>query len=377
LADALSKACVFCGDPPDNKTREHVIPQWLIELTGDPKRTWNLGIRFDQVDPAKRERKFAADQFQFPACEACNNAYADLEGRAKGYVVRLIAAQPLTGREWSDLLDWFDKVRIGLWLGMRIFSKELLLPPAKFHIEQRIGRKDRFVLVYRINPDHKGLIMSGAGDLPFLMWPSWLTLTINNLIFVNVSSDYLLAARMGFPFPRTIEEIDGLTHATDFEAFFRIKTPLVRFSFHPAPIAVYQAILVTPLKVYSEEGDDQPIDDRYRTLSDNEFVREQLVPGSDKRSLIYSSDGVTTTVCQPDEHINERDLPKAQYRHGVDYLRRFFEYREHMMKQLITSGGGRDYASLVRGNIKFNRLAIETLDDQWEKTNLVKVKPKN
>jgi hypothetical protein len=27
--------------------------------------------------------------------------------------------------------------------------------PPKFHISQRIGRKDRCVLMYRINPDHK------------------------------------------------------------------------------------------------------------------------------------------------------------------------------------------------------------------------------
>ena len=46
-------------------------------------------------------------------------------------------------------------------------AQQLLLPPAKFHIEERVGRKDRFLLVYRINPDHKGLIMHGAGDLPF------------------------------------------------------------------------------------------------------------------------------------------------------------------------------------------------------------------
>ena len=77
------KTCVFCGNPPDNKTKEHVVPRWLIELTGDPKRTWNLGVRYGEEDGAKRERKFAADQFQFPACEACNSIYSDLEGRAK------------------------------------------------------------------------------------------------------------------------------------------------------------------------------------------------------------------------------------------------------------------------------------------------------
>lgn len=82
------QTCIFCGEPPDNKTKEHVIPKWLIELTGDPKRIWKLGVRYGEEDKRKRERKFAADQFQFPACEACNSAYSELEGRAKSYMTK-------------------------------------------------------------------------------------------------------------------------------------------------------------------------------------------------------------------------------------------------------------------------------------------------
>ena len=58
------------------------------------------------------------------------------------------------------------------------------------------------------------------------MWPSWIAITINDLIFVNVSTDYLLASRMGFPFPRKLEDVKGVTRASDFDAFFRVKTPL-------------------------------------------------------------------------------------------------------------------------------------------------------
>ena len=38
------RKCVFCGGTPDNKTKEHVLPMWLIEATGDPKEPVNLGI---------------------------------------------------------------------------------------------------------------------------------------------------------------------------------------------------------------------------------------------------------------------------------------------------------------------------------------------
>ncbi|MEZ5901256.1 MAG: hypothetical protein R3D51_17380 [Hyphomicrobiaceae bacterium] len=347
--------------PPGSKTKEHVIPQWLIAFTGDPKRTWNLGVRYAEKDEAKRERRFAANQFHFPACDVCNNAYSELEGRAKGYITRLATADPLTATQWNDLLDWFDKVRVGLWLGMRLFSQVLLLPPAKFHIDQRIGRKDRFLLVYRINPDHKGLIMHGAGDLPFLMWPSWIALTINDLIFVNVSTEYLLASRMGFPFPRKLEDLEGVTRAGDFDAFFRVKTPLVRFAFYQAPLAIYQTILVTPETIEEDE------EDRYETLRQNAYVRELLMPGSNTRSVVHSSDGLSATAHKPDDLIRERELAKGEYKDGIHYIRRFFEYRGHMLKNYIASGRGEYSKTLVRSLIKFNNWAIDSLDDSWER----------
>jgi hypothetical protein len=34
----MDKFCVFCGKKPQSKNREHIIPQWLIALTGDPNR---------------------------------------------------------------------------------------------------------------------------------------------------------------------------------------------------------------------------------------------------------------------------------------------------------------------------------------------------
>ena len=358
---ANRQTCVFCGGPPDNKTKEHVIPKWLIELTGDPKRTWHLGVRYGEEDAAKRERKFAADQFQFPACEACNRDYSDLEGRAKSYMTKLIVAEPLTAQQWDDLLDWFDKIRIGLWLGMRLFSKELLLMPPKFHIDQRIGRKDRAVLVYRINPDHKGLIMHGTGDLAFLNWPSCFALTFNSLIFVNISTDFLLAARIGFPFPRKLEDVEAQTLVSDFDAFYRTKMPLIRFSFYPAPIEVYQAILVEPEGMVGDESGE------YAALADNAFVRDRLIPGGASRSLIHTPDDITTVACEPNTLIIERELPQAAYRHGVDYIVRFFEYREHMMRDYLDSGRGRQAAALVREAIAFNRRAIEQIDDDWKR----------
>ncbi|QJB40178.1 hypothetical protein HF324_20870 [Chitinophaga oryzae] len=37
------KYCIFCGEQPQSKTKEHIIPKWLIEMTGDPNRLTFFG----------------------------------------------------------------------------------------------------------------------------------------------------------------------------------------------------------------------------------------------------------------------------------------------------------------------------------------------
>jgi hypothetical protein len=88
----------------------------------------------------------------------------------------------------------------------------------------------------------------------------------------------------------------------------------------------------------------------------------------DYRSLIHASDGVTTVACKPDTLINERDLPQAAYRDGADHLIRFFEYREHTLRDYLDSGRGQQAAALIRTSIEFNRRAIEQIDNDWKKS---------
>ena len=39
----MNKICVFCGLQPHSKNKEHIIPQWLIKMTGEPNRQANFG----------------------------------------------------------------------------------------------------------------------------------------------------------------------------------------------------------------------------------------------------------------------------------------------------------------------------------------------
>lgn len=314
------RSCVFCGNPPIKRNREHVIPQWLIELTGDARREWQLGMQFVEGSGEYRERKYSANQFKFPACARCNGNYSALETRAKDYMLRIQSKQPLTASDWDDFLTWFDKVRVGLWLGWRMLNRELPHQSANFQIDQRIGKKDRCVLVYRINPHYRGLHMLGAGDLIFFMWPFCFALIVNELFFINVSSDFILSSRMGFPFFKKIVDNFPVIKCSDLECFYRQKVPFLRFDFPIPIIEVYQTVLLdedfTVGQIYE-----------YRKLADHPLIRSKLIPGSGTRSLIHSVQDGRSISFLPDEPILERQLPHYGHRHGLEYLKRMLEFR--------------------------------------------------
>lgn len=84
----VEKFCVFCGDKPNKKTREHIIPQWLIKMTGKASRQINIPPIFSlyiSIEEYKQKlgRKFSFNNFTLPACESCNNKYSKLEQNTK------------------------------------------------------------------------------------------------------------------------------------------------------------------------------------------------------------------------------------------------------------------------------------------------------
>jgi hypothetical protein len=101
----MAKTCIFCGQRPESKTKEHVIPKWLIAMTGDPKRQVSFGTYNINNKPPT---KLAFDQLTFPACEQCNGEFSDLEGRARNVTERLLEKGHLTSADFNCLLDWLD-----------------------------------------------------------------------------------------------------------------------------------------------------------------------------------------------------------------------------------------------------------------------------
>lgn len=238
--EPMAKICIFCGRPPENKNKEHVIPQWLIELTGDPKRTiriaYQYGNDFKPID-------FSISSLVFPACENCNNVFSSLEDVAKRVVLKFLANEAVSELEVNALLNWFDKVRIGLWLGYFNLDDFMRVNP-KFHIAQRMAAKDRVLFVYKSDVMSQGLIMTGIQTPVFRMIPSCFGLCINDTFFLNASFDSLVSRRLGFPFIADWHSLKGQKYdqAMYARGRNRITSPVLRFPYPVGATGFYQPI---------------------------------------------------------------------------------------------------------------------------------------
>jgi hypothetical protein len=123
-------------------TREHVVPYWLLEMTGDPHRVVTFGQNFNK---GKEPNRYSWSNFVAPACDNCNNKYAKIEGRVKTCVEALQQREALPVFAYVELLDWLDKVRIGVWLTRHMIEKHPIEITPHFHISSRMAAKDRML----------------------------------------------------------------------------------------------------------------------------------------------------------------------------------------------------------------------------------------
>lgn len=137
------KFCIFCGQKPKDKNLEHVVPQWLIKMTGRdrPEKSDTYSLYPDA------EKHIPFMRFAFPACTECNSKYSKMESAVKPVLERVLAGQHICGLDASLLMDWFDKVRIGLWLSNMCYDPQLkrdVMP--HFFIDSRVAKKRQNVI---------------------------------------------------------------------------------------------------------------------------------------------------------------------------------------------------------------------------------------
>lgn len=235
------RICIFCGAPPEAKNKEHPLPRWLLSMTGDPKRVVSHGYQWS----TGRLFAFSFDQLHFPACTTCNSRYSLFENHAKSVVESVCRKEAVSPGDYVHLLDWLDKVRIGLWLGYRYLQQNAATP--HFTIDSRLGQKDRMLAVYSIGDHQKGLNTWGPESRLFQYKPSVFALRINNILLLNASWDYMCSSRCGYPYPRQVNlarERSGALVMSQFRARRRITHPIMS-GLMKSCVAIFQPVLQT------------------------------------------------------------------------------------------------------------------------------------
>ena len=232
------KICIFCGENPIDKNKEHIIPQWLIQMTDKSGRKTVIG-----TNHKGDKLTIPWNKFVFPSCEVCNTNFGKLEAKVKNIVLNLLEEKQVSHGQMDLFLDWLDKVRTGLWLGQLIHKKIDIDP--HFHINQRVAEKDRVCLIYKIDDIEKGINITGTEFPIFHLIPSCFSLTINHLCFFSYSKEFILSENLGFPFPSKYNLLDdGRMAVEEFKiGHSKVSDRILEGTILKPSIRFYQSIL--------------------------------------------------------------------------------------------------------------------------------------
>ncbi|MHA1280547.1 MAG: hypothetical protein ACTSQ8_25600 [Candidatus Helarchaeota archaeon] len=306
---SVTKQCVFCGENPVSKNREHIFPQWLIEYTGNPKRLMNLPV-FDFESCAYSLKQLAFDQFVFPACEACNNRFAELEGKAKQAFLGLFEKRTINLQNAEILLDWFDKVRVGLWLAAQVWDKSPVWIEPRFHIQDRIATQDRILWFSSCKQSQKCLRFTGLGDPIFKSIPSFFSLRVCNMVFVSASSVGICGGPLGLPrikIHRCLDDRHVHVKTVIPKSGQRSNWPAATTKFHILAQAIFYNLL--------------------RDIEIKNSIRNQMIDKSKSKPHLFYNDRLVcldenTVKLEVYEYNLSEDLTKAELR-LYDKLRRY------------------------------------------------------
>ena len=241
-------------------------------MTGDPNRQINLGFdtRHYEKTGQSRLRTFSFNSFQFPACEKCNSEFSDMENKVKVLFERIFRKDYFSNTEIDLLLDWFDKVRVGLWLGSISLDNFVDLVKPKYHIKNRISHRDRCLFIYELQESTEtGIQFIGFNSPGFQFIPSCFTLRVNNICFYNYSFDFLFSKNIGFPYPKThrYDEESRYIQVDLDKGIKKISNPLINQKFLKAATYIYQPIIPTEVLGVEEEN----------VYTNNSYVKENCM----------------------------------------------------------------------------------------------------
>lgn len=184
--------CIFCGQPPSKKTKEHFVPRWIGKASGNDHIPLVLGWKNNRLETRSLKN------LTMPACYDCNNSLSEFESASK---LAFASARNgvLTRNECVVLLDWIDKLRVGFWLYELAMRKEIHNIEPRFTIFDRIDSSDRYLSIAKLsNPSVKGLAFIGTETSAFLMMPSVFGFIFRDLVFISYSNAACMSDFHGF-----------------------------------------------------------------------------------------------------------------------------------------------------------------------------------
>lgn len=231
-------------------------------MTGNPHREVSLGRNWNSEELEVRKYNFSS--YTFPACKSCNDQYGVMESKVKPIILRIDAGFPINRSESELLLDWFDKVRTGLWLASFYLNKNWRGIEPSFYINQRVGQKDRCLFLYKSADTLSGLSILGVDTPIFDSMPSIFGMRIEGMFFVSISTDMLLHKSFGLPVIKDKTAIVGRDgHFISFEKGSEkiTESELMTKFFPPTSTAFYQPIL--SLEVRSPQNNEDEFTSDY------------------------------------------------------------------------------------------------------------------
>jgi hypothetical protein len=182
-------------------------------------------------------------------------------------VGKILSDSSVSEGEFNTLFNWFDKVRVGLWLGFRYLEKNAAEVTPKFHISDRIGLNDRMLAIYKQDSKRTAINIIGCDLMSFYYTPSCFTLRINNYWFLNISFNDLFSRRIGFPFPKERFSLEnGLLMNDQVPGCNRIMIPLLKKTLGLKGTEIYQPMF----KNFKQKPESIS---EYIRLYDTEYVR--------------------------------------------------------------------------------------------------------
>lgn len=170
---------------------------------------------------------------------------------------KILSGQPINSFEIDSLLDWFDKIIIGLWLMYFTLDKNWTGIFPKFFINKRIGQYDRFLYIAKCNGNEKRLNFIGIQNFSFQKTPSVFGLIVNNFAFINMSHDFLISRRVGpYPINTYVVYKDNQYNfeiEVDKEELKRILKPIIR-KFLSLKVNVFYQALYNDELIISDEN---------------------------------------------------------------------------------------------------------------------------